>query len=225
MDEITEIEQRIAEKQALVPAPSEHELIDKAVQTAGRQANTLKDVVDIGVTGLTLKKEGVIEELTSKKEQELKEDALAKVIASEVDRIAKETAKVLEEGKKQLAELENQITAAQAEKEKLDKEADKNEAYFKSHKSVLKYGGCTEAMSMRSMQFLTVMGFIIMGIVKVLFAPLILVGLFIEILMDIVNGVADKVKHNTWKIIISMGLIILIIGAVTGIYFGIAALI
>ena len=69
---------------------NENEMMSEAVSQAGRQAMTLKDVVDVGVTGKALQKEGVLDELTAKKEQELKEDALAKVIASEAARIKKE---------------------------------------------------------------------------------------------------------------------------------------
>lgn len=203
----------------------EDEMMNKAVNQAGRQAMTLKEVVDVGVTGKALQKEGVLDELTAKKEQELKEDALAKVIASEAARIKKETDKLTEEGKKQLAELENQINQAKAEKERLEKEADKCNAYFNSHKSVLKYAGCKEAMSLQYMQTMAVIGFVIMCIVKIIFAPLILVGLFIELLMDIIGGVTGSIKQNAWKIVASILLALFIAGVVIGAYYGIVALI
>lgn len=204
---------------------NEDQMMNKAVSEAGRQAMTLKDVVDVGVTGKALQKEGVLDELTAKKEQELKEDALAKVIASEAERIKRETDKLTEEGKKQLAELENQINQAKAEKEKLEKEADKCNAYFNSHKSVLKYAGCKEAMSIKYMQTMAVIGFVIMCVVKILFAPLILAGLFLELLMDIIGGVTGSIKANAWKIVASILLFLFITGIVVGGYFGIAALI
>lgn len=203
----------------------ENEMMSEAVSQAGRQAMTLKDVVDVGVTGKALQKEGVLDELTAKKEQELKEDALAKVIASESERIKRETNKLTEEGKKQLAELENQINQAKAEKEKLEKEADKCNAYFNSHKSVLKYAGCKEAMSLQYMQTMAVIGFVIMCIVKIIFAPLILVGLFIELLMDIIGGVTGSIKANAWKIVVTILLFLFIVGVVIGAYYGIVALI
>lgn len=204
---------------------NENEMMSEAVSQAGRQAMTLKDVVDVGVTGKALQKEGVLDELTAKKEQELKEDALAKVIASESERIKRETNKLTEEGKKQLAELENQINQAKAEKEKLEKEADKCNAYFNSHKSVLKYAGCKEAMSLQYMQTMAVIGFVIMCIVKILFSPLILVGLFIELLMDIIGGVTGSIKANAWKIVVTILLFLFIVGVVIGAYYGIVALI
>lgn len=204
---------------------NENEMMSEAVSQAGRQAMTLKDVVDVGVTGKALQKEGVLDELTAKKEQELKEDALAKVIASESERIKRETNKLTEEGKKQLAELENQINQAKAEKEKLEKEADKCNAYFNSHKSVLKYAGCKEAMSLQYMQTMAVIGFVIMCIVKIIFAPLILVGLFIELLMDIIGGVTGSIKANAWKIVVTILLFLFIVGVVIGAYYGIVALI
>lgn len=204
---------------------NENEMMNNAVVEAGKQAMSLKDVIDVGVTGKALQKEGVLQELTDKKEQELKEDALAKVIASEAARIQRETDKLTEEGKKQLAELQNQINQAKAEKEKLEKEADKCRAYFDSHKSVLKYAGCKEAMSLKYMQTMSVIGFIIMCIVKVLFSPLILAGLFIELLMDIIGGVTGSIKQNAWKIVVTILLFLFIGGVVVGAYYGIAALV
>lgn len=204
---------------------NEDQMMNQAVSEAGRQAMTLKDVVDVGVTGKALQKEGVLEELTAKKEQELKEDALAKVIASEAARIQRETDKLTEEGKKQLAELQNQINQAKAEKEKLEKEADKCTAYFNSHKSVLKYAGCKEAMSIKYMQTMAVIGFVIMCVVKILFSPLILAGLFLELLMDIIGGVTGSIKANAWKVVVSILLALFIAGVVVGGYYGIIALI
>lgn len=204
---------------------NEDEMMNQAVSQAGRQAMTLKDVVDVGVTGKALQKEGVLDELTAKKEQELKEDALAKVIASEAARIKKETDKLTEEGRKQLAELENQINQAKAEKEKLEKEADKCKAYFNTHKGVLKYAGCKEPMSLQYMQTMSVIGFVIMCIVKIIFSPLILVGLFIELLMDIIGGVTGSIKQYAWKIVVSVLLALFIAGVVIGAYYGIVALI
>lgn len=200
---------------------NEDEMMNSAVSEAGRQATTLKDVIDVGVTGKALQKDGVIEELTAKKEQELKEDALAKVIKSEAERIKRETDKLTEEGKKQLAELENQINKAKAEKERLDKEADKCLAFFNNHKSILKYSGCKEPMSMKYMQCMGVIGFIIMCIVKILFSPLILAGLFIELLIDIIGGVTGSVKQNAMKIIVGILVFVFVGAVVVGAYYGI----
>lgn len=203
---------------------TETEMMDSAVMSAGRKAVTLKEVIDVGVTGKALQKEGVIDELTDRKEQELKEDALAKVIASEAVRIRQETDKVLEEGKKQLATLENEINSVKAAKEKLEKEADKNQAYFNSHRAVLKYAGCKEAMSITYMQVMAVIGFVIMCIIKVLLSPLIVVGMLIEVLMDIVGGVTGKMKENAGKIIASIFLVIFIIAVMAAAYYGVLKL-
>lgn len=204
---------------------NENEMMSKAVTEAGKQAKSLKDVVDVGVTGKALMKDGVLDELTAQKEAELKEDALAKVIASEAERIKRETAKLTEEGKKQLAQLQNEIHQAEAEKDKIEKQADKNLAYFNSHKSILKYAGCKEAMSLQYMQTMAVIGFVVMCIVKVLFSPLILVGQFIELLMDIIGGVTEKIKANALKIVVSVLLFIFIAAIVVGCYYGIVKLV
>lgn len=217
----------VPQQEALVKTDNfkdEKELIGEAVKQAGQQAVTLKDVIDVGVTGEALKKEGVLDELTDKKEQELKEDALAKVIASEAERIKRETDRLTEEGKKQLQELRNQIEQAEAEKQQLEKQASKEQAYFNSHKAVLKYAGCREAMSMRYMQTMSAIGFVVMCIVKLLFAPLLLIGLFLETLMDIIGGVTGAIKANATKIIVSILLAIVIGGVCFGAYYGITAL-
>ena len=200
---------------------NENQLMNQAVRAAGRQATTLKEVVDVGVTGITLQREGVITDLTNKKEKELKEDALAKVIASEKLRIEQETARTLEEGRKQLASLQNQINEVKAVKEKLDQEANQNLAYFNGHKSILKYAGCVEVMSMKYMKTMAAIGFIIMCFVKIIFSPLILTGLFIETLVDIIGGVTKSVVNNAARIILTLVLLIVILAVVVGSYFGV----
>lgn len=219
----------VDDKKALVSRSAdfdtETQLINQAVRAAGRQATTLKEVVDVGVTGIALQNKHVIVDLKEKKERELKEDALAKVIASETARIEQETNRVLEEGRRQLADLNNQINEVRAVKDKLEQEADQNKAYFECHKSILKYAGCVQVMSVTYMKKMSVIGFLIMCLVKIVFSPLILTGLFIETLVDIIGGVTGTITHNAWKIIASLGLAILIVGIVIGAYFGITELI
>ena len=199
---------------------NEDKMMSDAVARAGQKAMSLKEVIDVGVTGKALQNDEVLQELTTKKEQELKEDALAKVIASEAQRIKMETDRLTEQGHQQLAALQNEINQVRAEKEKLEKEADKCQAYFNSHKSVLKYAGCKEPMSLHYMQVMSVIGIIIMCAVKTLFSPLILSGLFIEVLVDIIGGVTGAIKMVAWKIVVTILLFLFIATVVILCYFG-----
>lgn len=186
----------------------EEHMVSSAVVEAARQATSLKQVIDVGITGKALQEDGVVEQLTERKKQELQEDALAKVIASEAARIKQETDRLTEEGRKQLAELQNQINQAQAEKEKLQKEADKCTAYFNSHKNLLKYAGCKQVMSLKYMQVYSKIGFVVQCLLTILFSPLIVAGQLLELLCDIVEGITGKIKAGAGKIVVTVLLFI-----------------
>lgn len=180
----------------------ENQIVQSALMKAGTQATTLKDAIDIGVTGKALQKDGVIETLTDKKEQELKEDAEAKRLKSEADRLSEEA------------------NRTDKEKEKIDKESEKAKAYYNAHKSVLKYSFVKEPMSIPFMRIGAIMG----TIVTFLFLPLIIAGALIELIVDIIGSVTGTITKNSIKLIVGLLVALFIVAVGVGCYFGIPLL-
>lgn len=180
----------------------ENQMVQSALLKAGTQATTLKDAIDIGVTGKALQKDGVIEILTDKKEQELKEDAEAKRLKSETDRLREEA------------------NRTDKEKDKIDKEIEKAKAYYNAHKSVLKYSFVKEPMSIPYMRVGAIMG----TIITFLFLPLIMAGALIELIVDIIGSVTGTITKNSLKLIVGFLVVLFIVAVGVGCYFGIPLL-
>lgn len=188
-----------ADTQLVVEPKDENQMVQSALMKAGTQATTLKDAIDIGVTGKALQKDGVIETLTDKKEQELKEDAEAKRLKSEADR------------------LHEEANRTDKEKEKIDRETEKAKAYYNAHKSVLKYSFVKEPMSIPYMRVGAIMG----TIITFLFLPLIIAGALIELIVDIIGSVTGTIQKNSLKLIVGLLVALFIVAVGVGCYFGI----
>lgn len=178
----------------------ETEMVQSALIKAGMQANKLKDVIDIGVTGKALQKDGVIETLTDKKEQELTEDATAKLEEAKAGRSAKE-------------------------KDRIDAEIETAKAYFNAHEEVLRYAFCNKPMTVPYMKVMAVVGTIVMYIFKYgLFLPFFVAGKLLEMIVEIVGSVGGAIKKEALKIVVGVIVVIFLIAIGIGCYLGIPLL-
>lgn len=196
------VDEKAKNETPTVEPKDENQMVQSALMKAGTQASTLKEAIDIGVTGKALQKDGVIETLTDKKEQELKEDAEAKRLKSEADRLREEA------------------NRTDKEKDKIDRESEKAKAYYNAHKSVLKYSFVKEPMSIPFMRIGAIMG----TIVTFLFLPLIIAGALIELIVDIIGSVTGTITKNSLKLIVGLLVALFIVAVGAGCYFGIPLL-
>lgn len=189
---------------SVVEPKDESQIVQSAIMKAGTQATTLKDAIDIGVTGKALQKDGVIETLTDKKEKELNEDANARLISATTERIAKE---------KELIEIE---------KEKIKTETEKAKAYFEAHKEVLGYAFCYNPMTIPYMRVMSVIGTIAMYLLRYgLFLPFFIAGKLLEMVVEIVGNVGGAIKKEALKIVVGVVVVVFLIAVGIGCYFGI----
>lgn len=192
------------------------DIIDKKVS----EINDVKQAIDLLTTKTSLEQDGTVEKLVTEKTEELKNDAEAKRIKAETDKIREEVLKVKQESEKEIAELEKQKNRLQGEVEQMQKESDKAEAYFKANKDILKCGGIFSKKSLGVMQFWLYPSSIIFAILQILMFPITIVGAILEKIIDIVGSVGGSVKNNALKIVISVAVIILLIGVTVLAYWG-----
>ncbi len=195
----TNIEQKV---ETPTVEPKTEQMVQSAILKAGENAMSLKEVIDYGVTGKTLQKDGVMETLTAQKEQELKEDATAKVIKAEAERLREEASRT------------------NSEKEKINKEKEKAEAYYNAHKSVLKYSFVKEPMSIPFMRVGAIMG----TIITFLFLPLIIAGALVELIIDLIGSVTGTITRNSLKLIVGLLVALFIVAVGVGCYIGLPML-
>lgn len=178
----------------------ESQMVQSALMKAGTQATTLKDAIDVGVTGTALRSDGVIETLTDKKKQELNEDANARLIGAMTERISKE---------KELVEIE---------KQKIETETEKAKAYFEAHKKVLWYAWCKEPMTIPYMKTFAVLGTFLMWVIKIITAPIWLSGQIIGAVVEVVGDIGEKITSNAIKIVVSVLVVLILIAVCVGSY-------
>ena len=192
---------------AIVEQKSETTIVQNALSKAGTQATTLKEAIDIGVTGKALQDDGVIDNLKDKKKLELNEDANARLIGAMTERIAKE---------KELIEIE---------KQKIETETQKAKAYFEAHKKVLGYAFCYDPMTIPYMKVMSVVGTIMMYIIRYgLFGIFFVAGKLLEMFAEIVGAVGGEIKKEALKIIVGVAVVVFLIAVGIACYIGIPLL-
>ena len=193
--------------------------ITSLLETKVKQTEDVKTAIDLLATREALADEQMVDRLVDEKAEELRNDAEAKRVKAEADRINEEVSKIKRQKEKELEEYDRQITARKKEVEQLRADADKAQAFFEANGEILKYIGVRAKKSLKTMQVLMVPATIIFAIVQVLMFPLTLCGVVLEALVNIVGGICNAIKNQALKIIASIGIILLIGGAVFGIYY------
>ena len=178
-----------------------------------KQTDNVKTAIDLLATKTALEQDGTVQKLVEEKTFELKNDAEAKRIKAETDKVAEEIEKVKKEKQKEIEEYDKIITLKQKEVEKLKADSDKAQAFFDSNKEILSYVGVRNKKSLSAMQWIMIPATIIFIIVQILLFPVTFVGKTLEALIDIVGGICNSIKNNAVKIIVTIA-VLLLIGAV-----------
>lgn len=195
-----------AETPTIEPKDENH-MVQSALMKAGTQATTLKEAIDIGITGKALQDDGVVDDLKDKKKLELNEDANARLIAAMKERIEKE---------KELIEIE---------KQKIETETQKAKAYFEAHKKVLGYAFCYDPMTIPYMKVMSVVGTIMMYVLRYgLFGIFFVAGKLLEMFAEIVGAVGGEIKKEALKIIVGVAVVVFLIAVGIACYIGIPLL-
>lgn len=192
-----------------------NDLLDKNI----KQADNIKNAIDFFATKTALEQETTINKVVTEKQEELENDARAKKIKAETDRINEEVKKVIAEKQKEIEEYDKQITAKKKEVEQLKADSDKAQAFFDANSEILKYIGIKNKKSIGVMKSLMPVACIVFIIVQVLLFPLTFSGITIECLVNIIGGICGAIKNNALKIVISVTVVLLIIAVVILIYF------
>lgn len=199
--------------------PQKSDGIKSLLDTKVKQTDDVKTAIDLLATREALADGDTVDRLIDEKAEELRNDAEAKRVKAEAERINEEVAKIKRQKEKEIEEYDRQITARKKEVEQLRAEADKAQAFFDANGEILKYIGVRSKKSLKTMQALMVPATIIFAIVQVLLFPLTLCGVVLETLVNIVGGICNAIKNQALKIIASIGVILLIGGAVFGVYY------
>lgn len=214
--ELEEIE-KLKQANAIVTTTKE-DLVDNAILQKAQETTNVKDVIDLASTSAAVKQNDTIEKLTQQKTDELVNDAVAKRVKSETDRINEEVKQVKALAEKEIAEYEKSIENKKKEYEELVAQDKKAEAYFNAHKPILRCVGVREKLSIKAMQWWLVPASILYGVFQLVLLPFTIIGFAIEQLLNIVNSVCGNISKNGWKIALSIILIVLILGVVVGTY-------
>lgn len=196
----------IETKKLPVKIDNVNNLLDNKV----KQTEDVKSAIDLIATKTALEQEGTVEKLVEEKTEELKNDAEAKRVKAETDRVNEEIEKVKAEKQKEIEEYDKIITLKQKEVEKLNADSNKAQAFFDSNKEILSYIGVRNKKSLRVMQWLMVPATIIFVIVNILLFPVTFVGKTLETLVEIVGGICNAIKNNALKIIVTIAVVLLI---------------
>lgn len=200
---------------ALVKTDNINNLLEKKVE----QENNVKNAIDILTTKTALEQKGTIEKLVTEKTEELKNDAEAKRVKSETDRINEETARAIAEKKKIVEEYDKIILAKQKEVEELRTDSDKAQAFFEANSEILKYIGVRSKKSLGIMKALMFVAIPVFCIVQILLFPLTFSGVILETFVNILGGICGAIKNNALKITISILVVLLICAVVFFAYF------
>ena len=205
----------IETKKLPVKIDNVNNLLDNKV----KQTEDVKSAIDLLATKTALEQEGTVEKLVEEKTEELKNDAEAKRVKAETDRVNEEIEKVKAEKQKEIEEYDKIITLKQKEVEKLNADSNKAQAFFDSNKEILSYIAVRNKKSLRTMQWLMIPATFIFVIVNILLFPVTFVGKTLETLVEIVGGICNAIKHNALRIIVSIAVILLIAGVVFFAYY------
>ncbi len=190
--------------------PAKIENVNDLLDSKVKQTDNVKTAIDLLATKTALEQEGTVEKLVEEKTAELKNDAEAKRVKAETDKINEEIEKVKKEKQKEIEEYDKIITIKQKEVERLHADSDKAQAFFDSNKEILSYIGIRNKKTLKVMQCLMVPATILFVIVQILLFPVTLVGKTAETLIEIIGGICGSIKSNAIKIIVSIFTVLLI---------------
>lgn len=199
--------------------PQKTDGINSLLESKVKQTEDVKTAIDLLATREALADEVTVNKIVDEKTEELRNDAEAKRVKAETDRINEEVAKIKRQKEKELEEYDRQITARKKEVEQLKADADKAQAFFEANGEILKYIGIRSKKSLTTMQALMVPATIIFAIVQILMFPLTLCGVVLETMVNIVGGICNAIKNQAIKVLVGIGVILLIGGAVFGVYY------
>jgi hypothetical protein len=184
-----------------------------------KRTDNVKEAINLLATKSALEQEGTVQKLVTEKTEELRNDAEAKRVKAETDRINEEIEKVKAEKQKEIEEFDKVITAKKKEVEQLKTDSDKAQAFFDANSEILKYIGIRNKKSIGTMRVLMYPATLMFCIVQVLLFPLTLCGVILEAFVGIIGGICGAIKSNALKIVISIFVVLLVIGIVFLIYF------
>lgn len=193
---------------------SVYSLLDEKI----KGTNNEKEAINLLTTRTALEQNGTVEKLVAEKTEELENDAIAKRVKAETDRVNEEVKKITAEKEKEIAEFDKVITAKKKEVEELKAQSDKAQAFFDANGEILKYIGIRSKKSLKVMQCLMFPATIIFAVVQILLSPLTLAGIIIETIINIVGGICNSIKNNALKIVVSILVVLLVSGVLIGVY-------
>ena len=202
------------DKQLAVVSDVKSMLDDKVKRT-----DNVKEAINLLATKTALEQEGTVQKLVTEKTEELRNDAEAKRVKAETDRINEEIEKVKAEKQKEVEEYDKLITAKKKEVEQLKAESDKAQAFFDANSEILKYIGVRNKKSLGIMRALMFVAVPVFCLVQILLFPLTFSGVILEAFVGIIGGICGAIKNNALKIVISVLVVLLIVGIVFLVYF------
>lgn len=225
-------ESEAVENKEIVPttqnAPAEvaenNDMLSTVIEQNARATTNVKETIDLLSTKRALEQEGTVETLVAEKTEELKNDAIAKRVQAETEKIHQEVEKVRQEGEKEIAQLVKEKNKLQAEVEAMEKEADKAEAYFQANKDILKCAGITSKKTLSVMKAWMWMAGFVFILIQIIKLPITIIGGLVEGIIDIIGGICGVIKNNALKITVSLVVILVLIAAFVGIGFGAKAI-
>ena len=193
--------------------PAKIENVNDLLDNKVKQTDNVKTAIDLLATKTALEQGNTVEKLVEEKTAELKNDAEAKRVKAETDKINEEIEKVKAEKLKEIEEFDKVITIKQKEVERLKADSDKAQAFYDSNKEILSYIGIRNKKTLKVMQWLMIPATILFVIIQTLIFPITALGKTLEAIIEIVGGICNSIKNNALKIIISI-LVVLLIGTV-----------
>lgn len=194
--------------------PAKIESVNDLLDNKVKQTDNVKTAIDILATRTALEQEATVQKIVEEKTAELKNDAEAKRVKAETDRVKEEIDKVKAEKLKEIEEFDKIIAIKQKEVEKLKAESDKAQAFYDSNREILSYIGIRNKKTLKVMQILMYPATLLFMIVQILLFPITVVGKTAETLIEIIGGICGTIKNNALKIIVSILVILLIIAVV-----------
>lgn len=195
------------------------ETVNNLINTKANETNDVKTALDLMFTHDALKNKETFEFAREEKRVELKNDAEARRIQSETERISKEVEKVKQEKQKQLAELDKIISSKQKEVEELKVESDKAQAFFENNEDILSCVGVRSKKTLKVMYWLMIPALVIFLFIQFIALPITIGGKIIEMIVEIVGNICGAVANHAVKIMLTILIIVLLIGGGIAVYY------
>lgn len=208
------------ENKNLTPVEISKDFLSETIKQKAKETTDVKEAIALAATQQAVAKEETVKKLIDEKTHELTFDAERNKIQSETEKINKEVEKVRAEKERELAELEKSIASKKAERDELEAQDKKAEAYFEAHKSILKCIGIREKLSICAMKGWLRIASVVYFIFQIILLPLTIIGFTVEQIMNIVDAISNKVTKAGWKIAISVVSVIIIVALLFGAYYG-----